>query len=122
VSQGLDALLQQNGLKHHVKLELFILGRNKILMRVANIGDAFNTNNIVVPHSVDIQGLADGLYRLVNGDSSSATAEITELSISGNMPYSEMAATKIQWATVDDHEGLSAFDEMNLGSDATQLQ
>jgi hypothetical protein len=95
VSQGLDALLKENGFKEQVKLELFILGRNKILMRIANIGDAFNTNDIVVPHSIDIQGLADGLYKLVNGEFSSATAEITEMSLSGNMPHTEMAATKI---------------------------
>ncbi len=49
-----------------MKLEMFILGRNSILMRVENIGDIFNSEGEIVYQQVNIKELAQGLFTLVN--------------------------------------------------------
>jgi hypothetical protein len=51
-----------------MKLEMFTLGRNEILMRVENIGDTFNSDREVIYQQVDIKKLATDLFTLVNGD------------------------------------------------------
>jgi len=47
VSEGLDCVLNSAGITSEMKLELFILGKNSLMMRVENIGDIFNTNGEV---------------------------------------------------------------------------
>lgn len=85
-----------------MKMEMFILGRNSILLRVENIGDTFDSYGRVLYQTVRIRELVDQLYKVVNGDSASFTATIQELSLSANMPLQEMLNRKIQWQTVDD--------------------
>lgn len=51
-----------------MKLELFTLGRNSLLMRVENIGDLFDSNYELIWQTVDIEGLAEKLFVSVNGD------------------------------------------------------
>jgi len=97
----MDALLRDSGFNSEMKLELFTMGRNSLLMRVENIADTFNTNGVVVFQAVDINKLTNGLFTLMNGDLS-VDVKITELTTSGNMPLEEMAASKIQWSTADD--------------------
>lgn len=87
-----------------MKLELFTLGRNSLLMRVENIGDVYDSNGEVIYQEVLLHSLAEGLYKLVNGDSALFRAKISEMSLTGNQLYESMASTKIQWATVDDAE------------------
>jgi hypothetical protein len=49
-----------------MKLELFTMGRNCIMMRVENIGDIFNSQlNFSV---IDVKELSKGLFNLMNGD------------------------------------------------------
>ena len=67
-----------------MKLELFIMGRNKIQLRIENIGDIFNSDGVVLFNQIDINGLVSGLYTLVNGADTTAAAEIIEMSLSGN--------------------------------------
>ena len=47
MKQGYWNLLESNGFTSEMKLELFTLGRNSILLRVENIGDIFNTQGQV---------------------------------------------------------------------------
>lgn len=115
-------LMQENGFSCEMKLELFIMGRNSLLMRIENIGDIFNSNGVVIPAAVDLKGLANGLFAHVNGDDISATVEITELTISGNMPIDYMTETKIQWATEDDAFVTRAAPSMNDTTDVIVLQ
>ena len=49
-----------------MKLELFTLGKNSIMMRVENIGDIFNTQGVLNYQHVKIYDLAIGLFELVN--------------------------------------------------------
>ena len=103
ISEGLDSVLSAAGFTSEMKLELFTLGRNSLMMRVENIGDIFNTKGKVTYQNVDIQYLAVGLFELVNGYPISASqAIIEETSLTGNQPYDVMVQNKIKWTTVDD--------------------
>jgi len=103
VSEGLDCVLHSAGITSEMKLELFILGKNSLMMRVENIGDIFNTNGEVTYQNVDIEYLATGLFDLVNGYPIGANqVTIEETSLTGNQPYDMMVKNKIKWSTVDD--------------------
>ena len=60
------------------------MGRNKIQLRIENIGDILNSAGVVLFNQIDINGLVSGLYTLVNGADTTAAAEIIEMSLSGN--------------------------------------
>ena len=49
-----------------MKLELFPLGRNSIMMRIENIGDIFNINGVVSHQNIEVDSLAFGLFDLMN--------------------------------------------------------
>jgi hypothetical protein len=102
-----------------MKMEMFILGRNSILLRVENIGDTFDSYGRVLYQTVRIRELVDQLYKVVNGDSASFTATIEELSLSANMPLQEMLNRKIQWQTVDDATVTLDESDSGLESDFT---
>ena len=85
-----------------MKLELFTMGRNKILMRVENIADTFDSQGTLVYQQVNLKTLVDGLFTLVNGDQLPFTSVVTELSLTGNQSYEEMAGKRLHWKTVDD--------------------
>ena len=103
VSEGLNAILGAAGFTSEMKLELFTLGRNCLMMRVENIGDIFNTNGKVTYQNVDIDYLAANLFDLVNGYPISANQiDIEETSLTGNQPYDFMIQNKIKWVTADD--------------------
>jgi hypothetical protein len=57
-SDSLSELLIANGLTSEMKLEMFTLGRNSILLRVENIGDIFDSNGEVVYQKVNIKEFA----------------------------------------------------------------
>ena len=85
VSEGLNSILSVAGFTSEMKLELFTLGRNNLMMRVENIGDIFNSNGKVTYQNVDIDYLAANLFDLVNGFPICANKiEIEETSLTGN--------------------------------------
>jgi len=103
VSQdGYSQLLAQTGFTSEMKLELFTMGRNSILMRIENIGDIFNTEGVVSTTGIKIRELVEGLYNLVNGVGAEFTVEVTEMNLTANQSFKTMKANKIQWTTVDD--------------------
>lgn len=67
VNEGIDLVLSTAGFTNEMKLELFTLGKNSIMMRVENIGDIFNSKGKVTFQKVDIDHLAAGLFKVVNG-------------------------------------------------------
>lgn len=91
-----------DGFTSEMKLELFTLSRNSILMRVENIGDMFDSDYELIWETVDIAGVADQLFTSVNG-ALPYQAQIKELSLTGNQSYEEMSAKRIKWKTWDDH-------------------
>lgn len=54
MTDGLGAIMEANGFTSEMKLELFTMGRNQIMMRVENIGDIFNSNGEVTYQQVDV--------------------------------------------------------------------
>lgn len=103
VNEGIDLVLSTAGFTNEMKLELFTLGKNSIMMRVENIGDIFNSKGKVTFQKVDIDHLAAGLFKVVNGYAiASSQIQIEETSLTGNQLYDEMVKNKIQWSTVDD--------------------
>jgi len=88
-----------------MKLELFTLGRNSIMMRVENIGDIFNTQGVLNYQHVKIYDLAVGLFELMNESTiDKSFVEVTETSLTGNQSFNEMQSMKIRWQTEDDDE------------------
>jgi hypothetical protein len=67
-----------------MKLELFIMGRNSVLMRVENIADVFDSAGKVIFQLVKIKQLAEDLFVLVNGEGTSFSVKIEELSLTAN--------------------------------------
>ena len=66
VSEGLEIVLSESGFTNEMKLELFPMGRNAIMMRIENIGDIFNTNGELTYQTIEVEMLAAGLFDLVN--------------------------------------------------------
>ena len=99
---GYGSLLQEAGFTSEMKLELFTTGKNKILMRVENIADTFDSHGALVYQQVNLKTLIDSLFTLVNGDQLPFTSVVTELSLTGNQSYEEMASKRLHWKTVDD--------------------
>ena len=100
----MQALLVESGFTNEMKLEMFPLAHNSIMLRLENIGDIFDTNGKINYQVVDVQGLASGLFELVNGFKvGSESIEIEETSLTGNQPYDLMVRNKIKWFTLDDN-------------------
>ena len=59
-------VLFESGFTSEMKLELFPLGKNSIMMRIENIGDIFNTNGELNYQTIEVEMLAAGLVDLVN--------------------------------------------------------
>ena len=84
VTDGLDKILAMTGFTSEMKLELFPLARNTIMMRVENIADIFNSGHIVY-QMVDIDLLASSIFELANGYSiCHDLISIEETSLTGN--------------------------------------
>ena len=100
VSEGLDSLLKTVGITSEMKLELFTMGRNSIMMRIENIGDIFDSElNFSL---INVSELSNGLFKLMNSDDIKFAVEIQEMTLTGNQLYQTMAQNKIKWATIDD--------------------
>ncbi len=84
-------MLETNGFNGEMKFEMFMMGRNSILVRVENIADIFNSNGKVIFQQVNIKELANQLFVYVNDCYTDFTVEIEELSLTGNQPYSTMS-------------------------------
>ena len=84
VTDGFDKILAMTGFTSEMKLELFPLARNTIMMRVENIADIFNSGHIVY-QMVDIDLLASSIFELANGYSiGHDLISIEETSLTGN--------------------------------------
>ena len=46
-TDGLGELLNSAGFTNEMKLELFVMEKHQIMMRVENIADVYNSDNIV---------------------------------------------------------------------------
>jgi hypothetical protein len=72
------------------------------MFRVENLND----NVDATPETVDIKALVEELWNDVNGDEQ-YNYDLTETSVTGNMPISEMEARRLKWKTNMDYQELS---------------
>ena len=84
-----------------MKLEIFMIARNEIMLRVENIADIYNSNGGVQVQTVNLETVIRGLWDLSNVDCSYSWTVI-ETTLTGNQSYQTMAENKIKWLTVDD--------------------
>lgn len=101
-------LLASTGFTAEMKLELFAMDQNKILMRVENLADIFDSNGAVQNTTIQLKNLCDGLYTMVNGATAAYTMSIEEMSMTANQSYQAMIDRKIQWTTVDGQQKMRA--------------
>jgi hypothetical protein len=83
------------------KLTIFAQAQNLLLVRLTNYADKFDNATADVPY-VNINQLAQALWLSANPGSMVPNIDITETSLSGNQPYSNMQMNKIPWKGVDD--------------------
>lgn len=112
IKSNLSASLKEAGIQHPVKLLTFPAWKNKLIIRVENLNEANQTA------SVDINKVALAYWKEANLKHyiEFNELEIEELSVSANMPVSEMQNRKINWKTVDDEklaEDQTADDSQN---------
>lgn len=115
-------MLETNGFNGEMKFEMFMMGRNSILVRVENIADIFNSNGEVIFQQVNIRELANQLFVYVNDCYIDFTVDIEELSLTGNQPYSTMSENKKRWLTADDETVIRNVRESIDTEDVIELQ
>ena len=99
--------MKDNGINEMMKLELYAMGANNIMMRIENIADVFDSDGNVIYQEVNVEKLASQLYEIANnGSNHLASIEIEETSITGNQSYQEMEANRFKWKTTDDTDYL----------------
>ena len=84
-----------------MKLTTIPLGRNRVLLRLANLQDPVDgdTSN----KTVQLDQVAQAMLQWTNPSSfASLNYTLTEKSLTANMDLTEMLARRIQWKTVDD--------------------
>ena len=92
------------------------------MMRVENIGDLYDN---ATAQTVNLDQLMKTMWENANGksfDSSEFNFEFTEMSLTGNMPLSEMLSRKIKWQTVDDKNDEPSFLDYSNDSSAIKLE
>jgi len=83
------------------------------MFRIENLND----DVFAFPKYVDMYGLVEPLWQYVNGDEK-YDYDLTETSVTGNMPISEMEARRLKWktGTEDQEKELSDYSLVKLES------
>jgi hypothetical protein len=93
------------------------LAKNKILIRLENIADLFDSESTPAKVNLDF---VKALYKEANSkalDDSSMKVQIKEMSLTSNMEIEEMLSRKIQWKTRDDPNGQPATMKQDFSID-----
>lgn len=85
VKTGLGELLKECGFTNQMKLELFAVERNEIMMRIENIADLHDIQHQSKTSYVNVVLLASKLYEIANGyQISPKLVDLVETSLTGN--------------------------------------
>lgn len=85
-----------------IKFVTFPLDKFKIVLRVENIGDMFDTDNTLQVSYVKLYDLANYLWAQSNENAALKGINIKETTLSGNQNYEEGQAARSKWKTEDD--------------------
>ena len=94
------AKIQMPDFDGNLKIVLFPVARNKILVRMVNLADLFDGEPSEAPQ-FDLEGWAKHLYATVNPGADSVNVAIVERNLSNSMDYSEMFESRLHWRTRD---------------------
>ena len=86
--------IKEAGIVDNVKLVTIPQDTNKMILRLENIGDALQKG--ADTQTVNLNKVLDAFH--------ASGSEITEVTLTGNMPINEMWDRKIQWKTMDDNK------------------
>ena len=85
------------------------MAQNKILMRIQNLEDQFNSDALT--KQVNLTMVIEGMWKSAHSaDSDVGSYTLTETSVTGNMPLEEMENRRLKWQTddgIDDPKKLS---------------
>jgi len=82
---GYADILQDCGFSDMMKLELFTMGKDSLLMRIENLEDPFdNLNRTVRYEKIKLKQLTESLYTLVNGMDTNEPIHLEELTLTAN--------------------------------------
>ena len=96
-----------------MKVEVFAMGANTVLMRIENIADVFDSNGEVIFQEVNVLALATNLFETANNhETFKFGVSIEEVSLTANQSYEAMANRRLKWKTVDDQ-----FDKIQTSED-----
>ena len=88
------------GIWGSTKLVTIPMARNKILMRIENLEDKFFEG--ALPRNVNLTMIVEGMWKSSHSpDAPLGSYTLTETSITGNMPLSEMENRRLKWQTDD---------------------
>lgn len=96
------------GISGLVKMATVPMGRDKIMLRITNMADLFDSDDRdATTQTVDLKDIARALWLEANfpvdeSELNDVECDITEMTLTGTMPISEAQDRRIQWKTVDD--------------------
>jgi len=70
-----------------MKLELFIVAKNQIIMRIENIADIYNSGGEIRFQKVNLIKVIIGIWSLVNGQGCEYSFTADEMSLTGNQKF-----------------------------------
>jgi hypothetical protein len=93
--------MEKAGIVGKVKIVTVPQEQNKILMRVQNLADIFDQDAATV--QVNMATVVEGMWKAAHSsDSVVQPYTLTETSITGNIPMSEMQSRRLKWKTDDE--------------------
>ena len=93
--------------------------KGEIMVRLENLADMYDKGAEI--KKVDLVAIVNSMYTTANTPSAPTAAfEITEMSLTANMPLKELQSRKIQWKTVDD-EILTSGKKLDYSDDFSSV-
>jgi hypothetical protein len=112
-------LEQTTGVLKYVSIPI---AKNQLMMRVENIGDVYDK---ATAQTVNLKELLISMWENANAktfDASAFTFDLTEMSLTGNMPLAELQERKIKWKTADDKLDQQPFLDYSTNTSAITLE
>jgi hypothetical protein len=93
--------MKKAGITDKVKIVTVPMKQNKILLRIQNLADIFDQDSTT--SKVNLTMVIEGMWKSSHAlDSEVMPYTLTETSVTGNMPVSEMQSRRLKWKTEDD--------------------
>ena len=106
------------GIKDTVKIVTIPMAQNKILMRIQNLEDKFNSD--ASTKQVNLTMVIEGMWKSAHSANTDVGCyTLTETSVTGNMPLTEMENRRLKWQTDD---GIDALKKLSHEINGEMIQ